>query len=87
MSEKEQTAVINYASLRRMDARKTPLERAFDMARTGAYRSVEDLKRRLSNEGYDCRQIDGRQLKMQLSALLKAAKSSDPLDREASTAL
>lgn len=49
-----------------MTARKTPLERAFETARTGAYDNIEDLRRQLSREGLDQRQVAGPVLNRQL---------------------
>jgi hypothetical protein len=55
---------------------KTSLERAFDIARSGECIGVVDLIRRLKDEGYESRQIEGPHLKKQLARLIKEAKST-----------
>ena len=60
-----------------MDSKKTPLQRAFEMARSGACMGLADLIRDLNKEGYDCRQVEGPSLKKQLSALIKERKATD----------
>ncbi len=37
----------------------TALERAFELARSGRYASVQDIKRRLAEEGYYSDQVSG----------------------------
>jgi hypothetical protein len=56
-----------------MDHTVTALERAFQLAKSGDYKSVSDIKKRLSSEGYSVAQITGRVLSKQLDALIKAA--------------
>ena len=58
-----------------MDQTLTALERAFQMARSGDYASVEDIKRRLSAEGYSASQVSGPMLAKQLLALIKEARA------------
>jgi hypothetical protein len=58
-----------------MDPNKTCLERAFDLARSGACRSTSGLKARLRMEGYDDKAIFGRSLMTQLRVLIAAAKN------------
>lgn len=60
-----------------MDSKKTPLQRAFEMARSGACVGLADLIRDLNREGYDCRQIEGPSLKKQLSTLIKERKATE----------
>ena len=57
------------------DGTKTPLERAFEMARSGQYASAGDIKRSLVAEGYSVAQFTGRTLNDQLSAAIKEAKA------------
>ena len=57
-----------------MSSRQTPLERAFAMAREGACNDVSHLIQRLNQEGYDSRQIEGRQVKKQLADLIKGSR-------------
>ena len=61
-----------------MDKHQTALERAFELARSGKYRSMDDLRHRLSREGYDRRQLDGRALSRQLRGLMASASAADP---------
>jgi hypothetical protein len=60
-----------------MDANKTTIERAFDLARSGACRRIGDIVARLDREGYDGRQIHGPVLKKQLVRLIKEATKAD----------
>lgn len=60
-----------------MPARKTSLERAFDMAKTRPYADLAALVRDLKKEGYDQHQIEGRQLKKQLSELIRSTKANE----------
>ncbi len=57
-----------------MDHTVTALERAFQLAKSGDYTSVTDIKKRLGAEGYSVAQITGRVLSKQLDALIKAAR-------------
>jgi hypothetical protein len=56
-----------------MDPTKTALERAFEMAKSGKFRSVTELRYALNSEGYAGSQIDGRLLARQLQVIMKAA--------------
>jgi hypothetical protein len=62
-----------------MDPTVTALERAFQMARSGDYVSVDDIKRQLSSEGYAASQVTGRTLMKQLLGLIRAARRQHPL--------
>ena len=55
-----------------MDHDITAVERAFQLARSGACTCVKDIKERLMAEGYSADQISGRELSKQLEALIKA---------------
>jgi hypothetical protein len=59
-----------------MSNHPTVLERAFQLARSGRCISVEEIKKRLSSEGYFTEQIDGKALLNQLRALIVAARAS-----------
>ena len=59
-----------------MIAQLTPLERAFDLARSGECDQVSDLRKRLRLEGYSDAQVDGPSLIRQLRQLLLAAKTT-----------
>lgn len=55
----------------------TPVERAFQLARSGEMHSVEEIKRALATEGYSANQITGRTLAVQLRALIDTAQVKD----------
>jgi hypothetical protein len=57
-----------------MDHRTTVLERAFQLAKSGLFGSVDEIKRQLKKECYSVDQITGRTLSKQLIALIKAAR-------------
>jgi hypothetical protein len=57
-----------------MDQGTSALERAFQLAMSGNYTSVADIKKRLIQERYSVAQISGGQLAKQLGALIKAAR-------------
>ncbi len=57
-----------------MDHTVTVLERAFQLAKSGSYTSVADIKKRLSVEGYGVAQLTGRVLTKQLNALINAER-------------
>jgi hypothetical protein len=56
------------------DTRITTIERAFQLAREGACRSIGDIRNQLTAEGYDGvhGHLDGMSLKRQLNAALAA---------------
>lgn len=56
-----------------MEAGKSTLERAFELARSGRFGSVSDVKQAVSAEGYDRRQLEGSALTRQLSSLVRDA--------------
>lgn len=56
-----------------MDKDKTALERAFELARTGRYPTVDLIRRAISAEGYFQNQIEGRDLSRQLRELIAAS--------------
>jgi hypothetical protein len=55
----------------------TTIERAFQLAKSGSYSSVADIKKRLSVEGYSIAQITGGVLSGQLKALIEAAREKN----------
>ena len=55
-----------------MDSRTTELERAFQLAMSGDCRSVDEIRKKLSQEGYYATQITGKSLLRQLQALIAA---------------
>jgi hypothetical protein len=58
-----------------MDQDATPVERAFELAKSGSYGSIDDIKKRLRADGYSVEQIEGKTLSKQLRALIKKARS------------
>ena len=49
------------------------IERAFELARSGYFRTVGEVKYAIAHEGYDARQIDGPQIIAQLRKVIRAA--------------
>ena len=58
-----------------MDSKKSALERAFDLARSGTCQNVVALRKRLDYEGYAGHQIEGRTLTNQLKTLIEEARN------------
>ena len=65
---------------KRMLSRATPLERAFDLARSGRFRKLEDIKRTLKSEGYSLEQLTGTSLARQLRQTMKEATEQPAQD-------
>jgi hypothetical protein len=61
--------------LRTMDPSKTALERAFDMARSGQFRTAGEIAQAVKREGYVDGQLEGPALRRQLAALIKSAST------------
>jgi hypothetical protein len=61
-----------------MDPTVNALERAFQLARSGDYVSVEDIRKQLHNEGYSAAQVTGGTLVKQLLALIREARTRQP---------
>jgi hypothetical protein len=59
-----------------MDPNKSALERAFELAKSGAVKSVADLRAKVSREGYSASQLDGAALGRQLRNLIAKANES-----------
>jgi len=51
------------------------LERAFELARSGRYASIDEIKQRLKAELYDQHMIEGRSLRSQLRALIAKSRA------------
>jgi hypothetical protein len=64
----------NSYMLSAMDRNITPLERAFQLAKSGAYSSVPAIKEQLKAEGLSIETITGKTLTKQLNVLIKAAQ-------------
>lgn len=59
-----------------MQANTTAIERAFELAKTGRYLTVEEIRNRLLAEGYFADAITGPQLSGQLKALIETARKT-----------
>lgn len=59
-----------------MDFRDTPLERAFQLARTGEFSGVGAVVDRLRVEGFSVTQIEGPLLKRQIRDLCAASRTA-----------
>jgi hypothetical protein len=71
-----------------MEIGKSSMERAFELARSGDFESLERLVSRLNREGYDGGQLNGSQLRKQLSRLIKDASkpsSNEPAPENVKT--
>jgi hypothetical protein len=56
-----------------MDSRKSSLERAFELARSGSCPTVDILIRTLNSEGYMGSQVTGKMLRKQLTQLIRTS--------------
>lgn len=68
-------SVRRTAYIRRM-SRPTTLERAFELARTGNYIGIGEIREALRAEGYVLSQLDGPSLQKQLRKLCVDAKKT-----------
>ena len=59
-----------------MQPNKTAIERAFDLAGTGVYSEVGEIRDRLRNEGYFTHTITGPMLRAQLKGIIDVAEKS-----------
>ena len=59
-----------------MDNKITPLERAFELAKSAQFANVSDIKTRLAKEGLATDQLTGRTLINQLKNLMKVAHAT-----------
>jgi len=57
-----------------MTDRTTPLERAFELARSGDCASISDVREKLMAEGYSLQQLTGPTLLKQLRVLCSASQ-------------
>ena len=62
-----------------MDQNSTAVERAFQLAKSGDYATVDDVVKQLKVEQYSVDQITGPVLRAQLAGLIKAARDATPL--------
>lgn len=59
-----------------MTDRPRPLERAFELARSGDFTTLTALRKHLATEGHSAEQISGPSIKRQLRALCALAKAA-----------
>jgi hypothetical protein len=57
-----------------MDRPNDPIARAFELATSGKFSSMTDIKSRLKSEGYSVATMDGRSLLKQIRAIIKNSK-------------
>jgi hypothetical protein len=60
----------------------TELERAFQLAKSGECRSVDEIRKKLGREGYYATQVTGKGLMLQLQAIIAAGLKARNLARE-----
>jgi hypothetical protein len=63
------------------DGTQTPLERAFQLARSGRFAKVSEIKQALTAEGFSVAQLTGRLLSNQLRTAMDEAKARNNADR------
>jgi hypothetical protein len=68
------TSISLHAEGRAMDYDTSALERAFELARSGRCKSVQEIRTVLKSEGYWVSQIEGKFLSAQLRTLIKEAR-------------
>ena len=61
-----------FSSRTDMKTDRTALERAFELARSGKFANVTEVKLTVAREGYAMGQMEGPMLARQLKALIKA---------------
>ena len=61
-----------------MDGSQTAIEKAFELAKSGQFKNVEDIIRQLRREGFRQEQIEGRALKTQLRLLIQSKEREAP---------
>jgi pentatricopeptide repeat protein len=59
-----------------MESRRTPVERAFELAKSGKFSSVDEIMRQMKAEGFSVTQITGGSLRKQLMALIRKAANA-----------
>ena len=57
-----------------MSNRPTEIERAFELARSGHFKGVEEIRKEIRREGYTAKQLDGPALAKQLREAMKKAR-------------
>lgn len=69
-------AAANIYMLSRMKPNTTSLERAFELAKSGQYLTMDHIRTKLKAEGYDFRQLEGRVLSKQLVEIMQKARAN-----------
>jgi hypothetical protein len=59
-----------------MDANKTAIERAFELAKSGGLASVDEIRHALKSEGYFAHHLTGPSLLGQLRKLIRDSRES-----------
>ena len=62
---------VSWGLYHSMDPRKTSLQRAFELARSGSCLNVYEIIMRLNAERYDASQVEGPALKKQLFQIIE----------------
>jgi hypothetical protein len=62
-----------------LSEKPTAMERAFLLAESGRINDLNDLRRQLGAERYDVHQLEGPQLLKKLRALIRAARTGEPV--------
>jgi hypothetical protein len=62
-----------------MKPNTTPIERAFELAATGRFSTVAEVKARVSSEGYPIATLTGGTLTKQLRRIIAKYKHDEPL--------
>ena len=57
-----------------METNTTAIERAFQLAKSGRFASMQELQKALKAEGYSMKQIEGRSLSKQLRDIMSTAR-------------
>lgn len=65
---------------RQMPVTPTPVERAFEMARSGRFATLREIKAALRKDGYSSDQIFGPTLSKQIYALIREAAGEKHMD-------
>lgn len=63
-----------------MDQNQTALERAFELAKSGRYRNVADIRTKVRMEGYTEHQLMGKALSKQLAGIIEKARADAQSD-------
>jgi hypothetical protein len=61
-----------------MNSEVTALERAFQLAKSGKYLSMSEIRKKLKKEGFSLVQIEGGALTKQLRELIKSSRENKP---------